>query len=304
MTLKKNEPLLSGNLIREAAKESLKKLSPKAQAKNPVMLIVYLGSIFTGALFISDLLHGTAARQTSFLGWLTVWLWFTVLFANFAESLAEGRAKAQANALRGLKTATPACRIPSKPDLWNDTTEGIIVDATQLRKGDIVLVKAGEIIPCDGEVVRGIASVNESAITGESAPVVRESGGDFSSVTGGTTVLSDWIVVRVESDPGDSFIDRMIAMVEGAARKRTPNEVALTILLLALSVLFLIVVASGFRLQRQRERYRRSRDARHADCTARLPHPHYDRGIVIRDRNCGHESSHERQRHCAFGPCC
>ena len=207
------------------------------------MLIVYLGSIFTGALFISDLLHGTAARQTSFLGWLTVWLWFTVLFANFAESLAEGRAKAQANALRGLKTATPACRIPSKPDLWNDTTEGIIVDATQLRKGDIVLVKAGEIIPCDGEVVRGIASVNESAITGESAPVVRESGGDFSSVTGGTTVLSDWIVVRVESDPGDSFIDRMIAMVEGAARKRTPNEVALTILLLALSVLFLIVVA-------------------------------------------------------------
>ena len=143
MTLKKNEPLLSGNLIREAAKESLKKLSPKAQAKNPVMLIVYLGSIFTGALFISDLLHGTAARQTSFLGWLTVWLWFTVLFANFAESLAEGRAKAQANALRGLKTATPACRIPSKPDLWNDTTEGIIVDATQLRKGDIVLVKAG-----------------------------------------------------------------------------------------------------------------------------------------------------------------
>ena len=243
MTLKKNEPLLSGNLIREAAKESLKKLSPKAQAKNPVMLIVYLGSIFTGALFISDLLHGTAARQTSFLGWLTVWLWFTVLFANFAESLAEGRAKAQANALRGLKTATPACRIPSKPDLWNDTTEGIIVDATQLRKGDIVLVKAGEIIPCDGEVVRGIASVNESAITGESAPVVRESGGDFSSVTGGTTVLSDWIVVRVESDPGDSFIDRMIAMVEGAARKRTPNEVALTILLLALSVLFLIVVA-------------------------------------------------------------
>ena len=243
MTLKKNEPLLSGNLIREAAKESLKKLSPKAQAKNPVMLIVYLGSIFTGALFISDLLHGTAARQTSFLGWLTVWLWFTVLCANFAESLAEGRAKAQANALRGLKTATPACRIPSKPDLWNDTTEGIIVDATQLRKGDIVLVKAGEIIPCDGEVVRGIASVNESAITGESAPVVRESGGDFSSVTGGTTVLSDWIVVRVESDPGDSFIDRMIAMVEGAARKRTPNEVALTILLLALSVLFLIVVA-------------------------------------------------------------
>lgn len=165
MTLKKNEPLLSGNLIREAAKESLKKLSPKAQAKNPVMLIVYLGSIFTGALFISDLLHGTAATQTSLLGWLTVWLWFTVLFANFAESLAEGRAKAQANALRGLKTATPACRIPSKPDLWNDTTEGIIVDATQLRKGDIVLVKAGEIIPCDGEVVRGIASVNESAIT-------------------------------------------------------------------------------------------------------------------------------------------
>ena len=180
----------------------------------------------------------------AFLGWLTLWLWFTVLFANFAESLAEGRAKAQASALRGLKTATPARKLSStNTDIWNENAKGTICDSTDLRKGDIVLVKAGEVIPCDGEVLRGIASVNESAITGESAPVVRESGGDFSSVTGGTTVLSDWIIVRAESDPGDSFIDRMISMVEGAARKRTPNETALTILLLALSVLFLIVVA-------------------------------------------------------------
>lgn len=245
MSKKKTAPLWDGALIREALLQSLKKLSPTAQTKNPVMFIVYLGSLFTTVLFCRACITNDA-NQTSiaFLGWLTLWLWFTVLFANFAESLAEGRAKAQASALRGLKTATPARKLSStNTDIWNENAKGTICDSTDLRKGDIVLVKAGEVIPCDGEVLRGIASVNESAITGESAPVVRESGGDFSSVTGGTTVLSDWIIVRAESDPGDSFIDRMISMVEGAARKRTPNETALTILLLALSVLFLIVVA-------------------------------------------------------------
>lgn len=245
MSKKKTAPLWDGALIREALLQSFKKLSPTAQTKNPVMFIVYLGSLFTTALFCRACITSDA-NQTSmaFLGWLTLWLWFTVLFANFAESLAEGRAKAQASALRGLKTATPARKLSStNTDIWNENAKGTICDSTDLRKGDIVLVKAGEVIPCDGEVLRGIASVNESAITGESAPVVRESGGDFSSVTGGTTVLSDWIIVRTESDPGDSFIDRMISMVEGAARKRTPNETALTILLLALSVLFLIVVA-------------------------------------------------------------
>ena len=243
MSTKKSAPLLTGTLIREALKESVKKLSPMTQTQNPVMFIVYLGSLFTSGLFIRDLFTDVQTDRTAILGWLSLWLWFTVLFANFAESLAEGRAKAQASALRGLKTATPALRIADDPAQWNEAATGTVVDATDLRKGDVVLVKAGDVIPCDGEVLRGIASVNESAITGESAPVVRESGGDFSSVTGGTTVLSDWIVIRAESNPGDSFIDRMISMVEGAARKRTPNEVALTILLLALSVLFLIVVA-------------------------------------------------------------
>lgn len=244
--MSKNNSLMlnSGGLLSEAAAESLRKLSPRSQVKNPVMFIVYLGGIFTGLLFLWDWYCGNSAEQTALLGWLSCWLWFTVLFANFAESLAEGRAKAQASALRGLKTATPARRIDaSNPAVWNEHAEGDVVDATSLKKGDVVLVKAGEVIPCDGEVLSGIASVNESAITGESAPVVRESGGDFSSVTGGTTVLSDWIVVRVTSDPGNGFIDRMIAMVESAARKRTPNEVALTILLLALTILFLIVTA-------------------------------------------------------------
>ena len=181
------------------------------------------------------------------------------------------------------------------------------MDATQLRKGDIVLVKAGEIIPCDGEVVRGIASVNESAITGESAPVVRESGGDFPRLPVGRPCCRIGSLFESKVIQATAFIDRMIAMVEGAARKRTPNEVALTILLLALSVLFLIVVAVMLPASVYSVNANGTGEVvtpRHADCTARLPHPHYDRGIVIRDRNCGHESSHERQRHCAFGPCC
>lgn len=231
-------------LIKEALIESIRKLSPKTQLQNQVMFLVYLGSIATTLLWglsLAGLYHESAL----FTGCTAFWLWVTVLFANFAEALAEGRAKAQANALKSLKKATMALKIDSA-DLGQIGPEssGVAVESTQLRKGDVVLVKAGEIIPCDGEVIKGIASVNESAITGESAPVIRESGGDKSSVTGGTTVLTDWIVVRAEVNPGESFVDRMIGMVEGAQRRKTPNEIALTILLITLTVIFYLVTAT------------------------------------------------------------
>lgn len=241
---KKNVPLFETQLVKEAMVESLKKLNPKTQLQNPVMFLVYLGSIFTTGLFIAALL-GMYSESLLLTGMTAFWLWITVFFANFAEALAEGRAKAQASALKGLKKSTSAFVISNADrDRWGVDCPGELVDSTTLKKNDVVLVKAGEIIPCDGEVLMGIASVNESAITGESAPVIRESGGDFSSVTGGTTVLSDWLIVEVNANPGESFIDRMISMVEGAERRKTPNEVALTILLLVLTVIFLLVTAT------------------------------------------------------------
>lgn len=241
---KKNVPLFEAQLVKEAMIESLKKLNPKTQLQNPVMFLVFLGSIFTTVLFIAALL-GMYSESLLLTGMTAFWLWITVFFANFAEALAEGRAKAQASALKGLKKSTSAFVIShADRDRWGVDCPGELADSTTLKKGDVVLVKAGEIIPCDGEVLMGIASVNESAITGESAPVIRESGGDFSSVTGGTTVLSDWLIVEVNANPGESFIDRMISMVEGAERRKTPNEVALTILLLVLTVIFLLVTAT------------------------------------------------------------
>ena len=244
MSKKKSIPLVTGALAREAVIASFKKLSPATQVKSPVMFIVYVGSIVTTGLWLAAL-AGYRNESPMFLAAISLWLWFTVLFANFAEALAEGRAKAQANALKSLKTQTMANLIvDADPAGFGPESTVKSVDSTTLKKGDVVLVRAGEIIPCDGEVLKGIASVNESAITGESAPVIRESGGDFSSVTGGTTVLSDWLVVRAESEAGDSFIDRMIAMVEGAERKKTPNERALTVLLLALTIIFLLVTAT------------------------------------------------------------
>lgn len=241
---KKKIPLFDSTLVKEALVESFRKLSPKVQLRNPVMFLVYLGSIFTTVLFIAASM-GLYSESVVLTGMTAFWLWVTVLFANFADALAEGRARAQASALKGLKKSMPAFVISAESrELWGVACPGKMVDSTTLRKGDVVLVKAGEVIPCDGEVLMGIASVNESAITGESAPVIRESGGDFSSVTGGTTVLSDWIVVEVNTNPGESFIDRMISMVEGAERRKTPNEVALTILLLALTVIFLLVTAT------------------------------------------------------------
>jgi K+-transporting ATPase ATPase B chain len=226
-------------LVGPAIVDSFRKLDPRVQWRNPVMFVVYVGSIVTTALW-AQALAGQGEAPSWFILNITVWLWFTVLFANFAEALAEGRSKAQAAALRGLKQAVSAKKMSDPGDRSRVTR----VRADQLRKGDVVLIEAGDYIPGDGEVIEGAASVDESAITGESAPVIRESGGDFSSVTGGTRVLSDWIVVRIMANPGETFIDRMIAMVEGAKRQKTPNEIALTILLVALTLVFLLATVT------------------------------------------------------------
>ncbi len=226
-------------LVKPAIVDSFCKLNPAVQWRNPVMFVVYVGSLLTTALWVQAL-GGTGDAPAGFILAVALWLWFTVLFANFAEALAEGRSKAQAASLRGLKKETWAKKLKGP----HATAEWYTVPATDLRKSDFVLVHAGEIIPADGEVIEGVASVDESAITGESAPVIRESGGDFSAVTGGTRVLSDWIVMRVTVNPGETFVDRMIAMVENAKRQKTPNEIALTILLVALTIVFLVVTVT------------------------------------------------------------
>jgi K+-transporting ATPase ATPase B chain len=224
-----------GAIVRQASIDAIRKLSPRVQVRNPVMCLVTAGSVLTTIVFVQELASGTG--NALFTGQVTLWLWFTVLFANFAEAMAEGRGKAQASALRRTRTETVAHRL-------DDAGRVEQVAASSLRKGDRVRISAGEFIPADGEIVEGVASVDESAITGESAPVIRESGGDRSAVTGGTRVLSDVIVVRVTADPGHTFLDRMIALVEGASRQKTPNELALGILLAALTLVFLLVVAT------------------------------------------------------------
>ena len=226
-------------LVWPAVVDSVRKLDPRVQWRNPVMFVVYIGSILTTGLWVQAL-GGHGEAPAWFILNVAIWLWFTVLFANFAEALAEGRSKAQAASLKGLKQAVVAKRLASPAD----RLRVMRVRADQLSRGEIVLVEAGDYIPTDGEVIEGAASVDESAITGESAPVIRESGGDFSSVTGGTRVLSDWIVVRITANPGETFIDRMIAMVESAKRQKTPNEIALTILLVALTLVFLFATAT------------------------------------------------------------
>jgi len=232
---------LDQSILREALRMAFVKLDPRQQWRNPVMFVVWVGSIVCSLQCIGQWMHGDASL---FLPALTFWLWLTVLFANFAEAVAEGRGQAQAKSLRETRTGTMAKRL-EKPE--RNSTQNTI-DASNLRKGDFVLVEAGDLIPTDAEVVVGVASVDESAITGESAPVVREGGGDRSSVTGGTRVLSDWLVLKVVADPGETFLDRMISMVEGAARKKTPNEVALSILLASLTIIFLVVVMSLYPL--------------------------------------------------------
>ncbi|MFC0710952.1 potassium-transporting ATPase subunit KdpB [Azorhizophilus paspali] len=240
---KKTFTLYDPGLLLPAMGEALRKLHPAVQWRNPVMFVVYVGSLFTTLLWLQAL-AGEGEAPAGFILAVTLWLWFTVLFANFAEALAEGRSKAQAASLRGLKKETRARRLrePRYGAEWQS------VRGSELRKGDVVLVEAGDpaaaLIPADGEVIEGVASVDESAITGESAPVIRESGGDFSAVTGGTRVLSDWLVVRATVNPGETFVDRMIAMVESAKRRKTPNEIALTILLVALTIVFLGVTVT------------------------------------------------------------
>jgi K+-transporting ATPase ATPase B chain len=235
----KARPLFDGPIVRRAIVASFKKLSPRVQLRNPVMFIVLVGSVLTTGLFIQALL-GPGEAPAGFILAVSLWLWFTVLFANFAEAMAEGRGKAQADTLRRARRDISAKKL-AEPRYGAIYTA---VSAGTLRKGDVVLVEAGDFIPGDGEVIEGAASVDESAITGESAPVIRESGGDRSAVTGGTRVLSDWLIVRITANPGETFLDRMIGLVEGAQRQKTPNEIALNILLAALTIIFLLATVT------------------------------------------------------------
>ncbi|MDY5855885.1 MAG: HAD-IC family P-type ATPase [Anaerovoracaceae bacterium] len=236
---RKDRGFADRKMILRAMKESMIKMNPRTQMKNPVMFLVYVSAILTTSLWIVSL-FGIQDAPGRYTLAIAVILWFTCLFANFAEAIAEGRGKAQADALRASRKDVDARRIPSAAE--KDKIE--TVPSASLKKGNIVIVKSGEQIPADGEIIEGAASVDESAITGESAPVIREAGGDRSAVTGGTTVLSDWIIVRVTSEQGNSFMDKMIAMVEGASRKKTPNEIALEIFLIALSIIFILVTVS------------------------------------------------------------
>jgi K+-transporting ATPase ATPase B chain len=239
MSTRKSRSLFDLSILKPAMVESFKKLDPRHQIRNPVMFVVEIGSIMTTGLWFQAMGgHGEASGR--FILAISLWLWFTVIFANFAEAMAEGRGKAQAANLRKARRDTPAKKLA-------DGKRGkapITISANDLRKGDVVLVEAGDDIPMDGEVIEGVASVNEAAITGESAPVIRESGGDRSAVTGGTTVLSDWLVVRITTNPGETFLDRMISMVEGAKRQKTPNEIALNILLAGMTIIFLFATVT------------------------------------------------------------
>jgi len=239
MASKTKNAFADRKMLGRAIKDSFLKLTPGTQIKNPVMFLVYVSAILTFLLWVASL-FGLKDAGSGYTISISIILWFTVLFANFAEAIAEGRGKAQADALRAAKKDVPAHKIPSAAQK-DQITE---ISSASLKKGDIVFVKAGEQIPADGEVIEGASSVDESAITGESAPVIREAGGDRSAVTGGTTVLSDWIVVTVTSEAGESFLDKMIAMVEGASRKKTPNEIALQIFLVALTIIFILVTMS------------------------------------------------------------
>jgi potassium-transporting ATPase ATP-binding subunit len=244
---RKTDSLFNVAIVRQACRDAVRKLDPCHQIKNPVMFVVWVGSFLTTLLCLQAVM-GQGEAPTWFILTITLWLWFTVLFANFAEAMAEGRGKAQADSLRRARQDLNAKKLGSadrgKEHRFSRLDSSRVVAACDLQKHDIVLVEAGDFIPIDGEVVEGVASVNESAITGESAPVIRESGGDRSAVTGGTKILSDWLIIRVTTSPGESFLDRMIAMVEGAKRQKTPNEIALTILLAALTIMFLLATVT------------------------------------------------------------
>ena len=253
--------LFSRELMWPALVASVRKLDPRVQLRNPVMFVVEVGALLTTFAVVYQIISGDpfggGTETLLFTITVTVWLWLTVVFANFAEALAEGRGRAQADALRSMRTETVA-----------QMQDGTTRPASDLHRGDLVVVEAGEVIPGDGTVIEGIASVDESAITGESAPVIRESGGDRSAVTGGTRVLSDRIVVEITQEPGESFLDRMIALVEGAERRKTPNEIALNILLAALTLIFVIVVVDAAALRALR-RTPTSRSRRWSPCSWR-----------------------------------
>lgn len=254
-TRAQSRPLLDPPIVRQAVIDAFKKLNPRLQLRNPVMFVVLVGAALTTILLILAVIGQGEAAQVAldngvspeaaaqasrssapFIFVITVWLWFTVLFANFAEAMAEGRGKAQADSLRKTRRDVMTKKLSSP----QRTAKYTLVSAPTLRKGDIVLVEADDIIPSDGEIIEGVASVDESAITGESAPVIRESGGDRSGVTGGTRVLSDWLIVQITANPGEAFLDRMISLVEGAKRQKTPNEIALSILLSVFTIIFLL----------------------------------------------------------------
>ena len=236
---KGNAPSLwNGDIVRVALVDSLRKLNPRVQVRNPVMFVVEVTALAVTFILLRDAFGGHG-QYAGFEFQIAIWLWFTVLFANFAEAMAEGRGKAQADNLRRTRTETQAKLVTADGSIQ-------VIPAPQLRRDNVVMVEAGDVIPGDGEVIEGVAAVNESAITGESAPVIRESGGDRSAVTGGTTVISDWIKVRITANPGETFLDRMIALVEGAARQKTPNEIALSILLSGLTIVFMLVCVSLF----------------------------------------------------------
>src|SRR5271157_1151107 len=235
----KKKSVFQRELYQRAVLDSFIKLNPRWMVRNPVMFVVEVGSVLTTGLWIQAL-FGKGEAPTGFIGGVALWLWFTVLFANFSEAVAEGRGKAQAEALRRTRQTTQAKKLHSP----NRQSKFDLVASAGLHKGDVFLVEAGDILPVDGEIIQGIASVDESAVTGESAPVIREAGGDRSAVTGGTRLLSDWLIIRVTADPGEGFLDRMINLVEGAKRQKTPNEIALNILLAGFTIIFLIVCAT------------------------------------------------------------
>jgi K+-transporting ATPase ATPase B chain len=233
----RSRPLFDPPIVRRALKDAFVKLDPRTEAKNPVMFVVWVGSVLTTLIFLRDLTAHVGGWERAFVGQIALWLWFTVLFANFAEAIAEGRGKAQADELRKTRTTTKAKRLGKGGQIEE-------VSAPSLRKGDVVLCEVGDIIPSDGTIIEGIASVDESAITGESAPVIREAGGDRSAVTGGTKVISDQIKIEITANPGETFIDRMIGLVEGASRQKTPNEIALNILIAGLTLIFLFATVT------------------------------------------------------------
>ncbi len=289
-------PLFEPAIVRRAIVDSFAKLDPRHQVRNPVMFVVEVGSVLTTGLFVQALV-GTGEAPAGFILAVSLWLWFTVLFANFAEAMAEGRGKAQADSLRKARKDIQA-KQPRRSRAATPRRSTVV--ASELRKGDLVLVEAGDSIPGDGEIVEGVASVDESAITGESAPVIRESGGDRSAVTGGTRVLSDWLIIRITANPGETFLDRMIAMVEGAKRQKTPNEIALDILLAALTIIFLLATVtllpySLFSVDAAKQGHA-DHDHR-ARRAPRVPHPDDDRRPALGDRHRRHGPDDPGEHH-------